>query len=372
MLGCARILSVLSISSWLLGRVSPSTTPSPTVLVDFGTNCTYSVASQSTSLSLSSGSTSTVATIPAGRMHVFVELLADADLDLKLTALGTSTTLLSFEPWVNWNHYYMQQINFHMMNIKACVDECVDSVNATYHNGAQFSSVGNSEKGKEFLYINETSEDLLLEVRAYESGTGSIYWSWDCDFAKCNDYCVGITSPPTAAPTTVEPSVLPTPVAPTQAPSFVPTPPPSVIPTAAPIAPTSVPTHPPSAVPIPSPSRDPTSPPTPSPSSLALNQTCSFYAITAGEPPQTCADAISNCFRCFACCDDVASKLFVAGDLSFQCRTTVDGYGKHCESVGTYTCGCHPRVKKIASSTCNTTWGQDAARQCSDWHLHLP
>ena len=377
----ASVWKFLAIANvWSCLHVTGSTTPSPspTAQFSFGSDCTYTLGSQTTFVPLAAGKTATVATIPAGKFHVFIEVSASYDIDLILTANTSGTVLLSESSQTNWNDDgYLSQFEHNNMTIKACVDLCDASVNATYHNGENYALKGSKELGKEFLYVDETSEELLVQVQFHKNvgvdGTVYVHRSWDCDSTKCNQDCVGITNAPTLVPTTMAPSFLPTLTgAPTRAPSFVPTLPPSSIPTAAPIAPTSLPTNAPTSIPIPLPSLVPSSAPTPVPSTLKTNETCSFYDITAGKPPESCTDAISNCFKCFACCDNEVSRLYASGDLKVKCETTAEGYGKHCHSSGNYTCGCHPRMYEVSRAHCNTTWGLDAAQQCLKWHASLP
>lgn len=143
------------------------------------------------------------------------------------------------------------------MSFDACVDGCESNMTLTYHDGTKFDLEGSSSYSSEWIYINRTTEQVYLEVVAYETGIGTVSWYWDCP-----DEC-GSCTPITASPTNM-PTVSPT-AAPTVSPTAVPTPAPTVLPSPAP-TPTPDPTRSPTSTPTPAPTKVPTSLPTPLPS----------------------------------------------------------------------------------------------------------
>ena len=357
---------------------------SSTTLVDFGPNCSYSMGKMRSSISLAKDETNTVTVIPPSRQNIFIELVADADFDLSLSSKASGTVYLRYDESFaegdkNWDTGNLKSFSYQQQHFKACVDSCEANFNVSFHEGTVFGVEGNKDnKGQEWIYIDSTVEEITVEVSAPESsGSGFVYWLWDCPLIECGNACMGISSQPTLAPSTIAPSLSPTIVAPTQAPTRVPTssptsphpsPLPTLWPTPQPVKVTAQPTTP---MPTPAPSLYPMPLPTPNPSGIDLNTTCSFHSIIGHKRPHSCTEAIEYCFKCFACCDDVASKMFVAGDLSFECSQESE-FGEHCRSVGTYACGCYPRVYEVASSLCNTTNGRGALAQCKHQHSSLP
>ena len=338
---------------------------SSTSFVDFGPNCSYSIGKMRSSISLAEGETNTVTVIPPSRRNIFIELVADADLDLSLSSKASGTVYLrKYEDGINWDKKNLSSFSYQQQHFKTCVDSCEANFNVSFHEGTVFGVEGNASDGQEWVYINSTVEEITVEVSAYGSGSGFIYWLWDCPLIECKHTCMGISSHPTFAPATIAPSLSPTIVAPTQAPTRFPTSSPSPLPT-------FWPTPQPTPMPTPVPSLHPMPLPTPYPSGIDLNTTCSFDSIIGHKRPHSCTEAIESCFKCFACCDDVASKMFVAGNLSFECSQESE-FGEHCRSVGTYACGCYPRVYEFASSLCSTTNGRGALAQCKHQHSSLP
>ena len=173
---------------------------------------------------------------------------ADSDLDLKLSA-ADGTVLLEYNPSVHWSLSEKITFSYHGIGFESCVDGCSASKTLVYHDNTTFVLTGSASYNSEWLYINETSEELLLEIEAYETGAGTVYWLWDCP-EECGGVCDGVeakSAPPTILPTghptlSTAPTAVPT-LAPSPAPSVSPQPTISLKPTYS-VQPTFLPTTP--------------------------------------------------------------------------------------------------------------------------------
>ena len=128
------------------------------------------------------------------------------------------------------------------MAFKACTDSCTQDFSVTYSDGDTRTAKGNSAGGIEWLYINATTERVVLQLKVHGDGTAQLYSQWDCSEACQEDQ--------SCFPTIMYPSMVPTaarrrllrpiqPWKPTKTPTVKPTP----RATSAPAAPpTSMPT----------------------------------------------------------------------------------------------------------------------------------
>ena len=236
------------------------------------------------------GATEFITTIPVGKKQVFIEVDADADFDMKVTAAdgegGSTTVLLEYSPNVHWSFTAKTAFSYNGMEFEACVDGCTESKKLVYHDNTTFRLIGSASYSSEWLFINTATEELTLEIEGYQGGSGTVYWLWDCP-DDCAGVCTGVlspTEPPTQAPSvpptySTAPSAVPSrkptySTAPTLRPSKQPTLDPTALPTLEPTAlptlePTAQPTLEPTALPTLEPTMQPTLAPTtlrPSPS----------------------------------------------------------------------------------------------------------
>ena len=211
-----------------------------------------------------------VTVIPASKGKVLVRLAATGDIDLKVIAKD-GTALLRQTTGTNWGT--RMGFSYNGMSFNFCTDSCSASFTATYSDTTTYSIAGSSAYGNEFIYIDETTEDLTLYTVGYQAASGTVSVLFDCP-NMCGGVCsVQPTFAPTVDPTkrpTPNPTDIPTP-APTGAPSASPTASPSQAPSASPsklptIGPTASPSQEPSASPTGAPSASPSTSPTVSPS----------------------------------------------------------------------------------------------------------
>ena len=89
---------------------------------------------------------------------VFVELDAEADLDLKLVA-DDGTVLLYYDGSnsVNWSLKTLVTFRHDGMGFRTCVDGCTEHMNITYHDGTMFQLEGVASYHDEWIFINTVS-----------------------------------------------------------------------------------------------------------------------------------------------------------------------------------------------------------------------
>ena len=107
---------------------------------------------------------------------VFVELDADADLDLKLVS-DDGTVLLYYDGSnsVHWSLKTMVTFRYDAMGFRTCVDGCTEHMNITYHDGTRFELQGVASYHDEWVYINTTNSDVTLRWAVGLGGRTTMY-----------------------------------------------------------------------------------------------------------------------------------------------------------------------------------------------------
>lgn len=182
----------------LLPLVLLSALPISFAQSQWGTLCTYTGQKLSASITLSVGDQVLVTKIPANKKKVFVQLNAagTADLDMRLVdskgvpmiqysdlATYNSASPTNQKNWCCYgNTVYTTAVSFSYngMKITACMDKCQATMTTPpYFDGHVENLVGTVSFGEEWLYIDQTLEELSLYTVAFTAGSGYISWSAD-------------------------------------------------------------------------------------------------------------------------------------------------------------------------------------------------
>jgi len=147
--------------------------------VDFGQMCSFTVQEKRFKVSIQQGKTQVVTRIPVGKANVAVKLTANADIDLLLET-EDGTPLISYtEPNLNWGSSYFK---YHNMEIRSCTDGCAAPLDMVFKGDGQTHTMGTtSSYSTEYIFISQTTEELVLKASGYEVGSGVVSFQFDCN-----------------------------------------------------------------------------------------------------------------------------------------------------------------------------------------------
>jgi len=147
--------------------------------VDFGATCNYvpmDTPLQYT-MQLRPGQSETVTVIPVGASQVFVRVQSNADVDLDLSTQD-GEALISATEALNWES---AQFENYGMSVTGCTDSCQMPLSVTYHaDEKEHTIISTSDYNNEYIFIEEVTVPLVLKVAAFEEGTGTVSYGFDC------------------------------------------------------------------------------------------------------------------------------------------------------------------------------------------------
>lgn len=147
--------------------------------VDFGQMCTFTVTEQQFSVSVQQGKTQVLTRIPSGKANVAIKLTANADIDLLLQTEELNPLVSYTDPNMNWGSAFFK---YHGMEVRSCTDGCAAPLEMVFKGDGETHTMATSTSySTEYIFISETTEDLVLSASGYETGEGTVSYQYDCN-----------------------------------------------------------------------------------------------------------------------------------------------------------------------------------------------